>query len=145
MAVIAALAYYKGDLPPEAARILGVDVSQSAVHEAAPGGDVILSDVRAQHILYGDASGGGHKFGVGKPCKSEFPSDWSDEKILSTVKRIAANDNLPWRQEDNGYYVSEYSTEDGTRVRVVLDSERAHVITGYPTNGQRNPCPANDP
>lgn len=105
--------------------------------------DVVLSDHRAQHILYGDARGGGHKYGIGAPCKSEFPRDWDEGRILDVTKRIAANDNLNWREEYNGYYVTE-TMEDDVRVRVVLGREKRKIITAYPTNMPRNPCPAND-
>ena len=104
---------------------------------------VIITKQRKTHILYGDKTGGGHLYGLGKPCKSEFPEDWDEEEILDTVKRIAANDNLPWEQQDNGYYVAE-SNEGQTRVRVVLGPQKQKIITAYPTNVQRNPCPAND-
>lgn len=100
-----------------------------------------LSQDRQQHILYGDARGGGHKFGVGKPCKSEFPQDWDDAEIIETVKEIAANDNLDWRREDNGYYVTE-TFEERVKVRVVLGPEKENIITAYPVNVKRNPCPA---
>jgi Bacterial EndoU nuclease len=107
--------------------------------------DPALSEQRAAHILTGDQTGGGHLFGAAKPCKSEFPSSWDEGKILSAVKEIAANDNLPWEKQSNGYYVAE-SRKDGVRVRVVLNQNRTQIITGYPTNMPRNPCPraAND-
>jgi hypothetical protein len=98
-----------------------------------------------KHILYGDHRGGGHKHGMNKPCKSEFPENWDDTKILSTIEMVAANDNLDWDRQKNGYYVAEEMVEN-VRVRVVLDRERDDVVTAYPTNVKRNPCPvpAND-
>lgn len=121
---------------------------QNDVNSASYGGaderNVILSDNRAEHILYGDHKGGGHKFGIGAPCKSEFPREWNDARIIDTTKRIAANDNLEWRKSPrNGYYTAE-STQDGVRVRVVLGQDKRRIITAYPTNMPRNPCPAND-
>lgn len=104
---------------------------------------VILTPEHAQHILYGDERGGGHLHGVSKPCKSEFPQDWDAEKITTTAERIAANDNLNWEAQHNGYYVAE-SNEGDVRVRVVLGPQRQHIITAYPVNVERNPCPAND-
>lgn len=102
-----------------------------------------ISEQRAQHILYGDATGGGHLYGVGKPCKSEFPKHWNEQTILKEVELIAANDNLNWEQQRNGYYVTEQRV--GTvNVRVVKARNAEDVITAYPTNVQRNPCPAND-
>ena len=103
----------------------------------------IISAERRVHILYGDATGGGHKFGTGKPCKSEFPKHWDDEAIIKEISLIAANDNLNWEQQRNGYYVSEQKV--GTvKLRVVKGRENKQVITAYPTNTGRNPCPAND-
>ena len=104
---------------------------------------ISLSEQRAEHILYGDERGGGHLYGVGVPCKSEFPESWDGAKILGTIKRIAANDNPPLKQESNGYYTREVMIE-GVNVRVVLGREKQSIITGYPINLPRNPCPAND-
>ena len=96
---------------------------------------------RAQkHILYGDHAGGGHKYGLGKPCKSEFPKSWSDDNIIQTVSKIAANDNLSWKQQNNGYFTTE-KMHQNIRVRVVMNAKKSAVITAYPTNVTRNPCP----
>lgn len=106
--------------------------------------DIELSAQRREHILFGDETGGGHKYGMGKPCKSEFPESWDNEKIIRVTKKIAVNDNANWRQEDNGYYVAEV-LEDDVKVRVVLGPERRKIITSYPTNRPRNPCPYKPP
>ena len=103
--------------------------------------NIKISDEQAQHILYGDERGGGHKYGVGIPCKTEFPADWTDQHILSTIHTIAANDNLTWRKESNGYHVAEDFRGD-IKIRVVLGPQKQKVITAYPTNLPRNPCPA---
>lgn len=102
--------------------------------------DVRLSEKRLEHILYGDTSGGGHLHGQSKPCKSEFPSDWTSDKIVSVIKQIAANDNAAPKRQSNGYYTIE-NTVDDVRVRVVLDREKDDVITAYPINTKRNACP----
>jgi hypothetical protein len=102
-----------------------------------------LSDARRTHILYGDATGGGHLYGTGSPCKSEFPKHWNEETIVKEIELIAANDNLNWEQQRNGYYVTEQSVGI-VKVRVVKARNGADVITAYPTNTKRNPCPAND-
>lgn len=102
-----------------------------------------ISPQRRVHILQGDATGGGHMYGIGKPCKSEFPKHWDEDTIIKEVELIAANDNLNWEQQRNGYYVTEQKV--GTvKVRVVKGREGKQVITAYPTNLGRNPCPAND-
>ncbi len=100
-----------------------------------------ISPQRREHILYGDVTGGGHKHGVGAPCKSEFPKHWDDDTIIKEIEMIAANDNLNWEEQRNGYYVTEQKV--GTvKVRVVKARNGNDVITAYPTNVKRNPCPA---
>ena len=74
-----------------------VDISEDTSSLETDKIDVQLSDDTAEHILYGDARGGGHKYGAGVPCKSEFPEGWNDNKIITTTKRLAANDNANWR------------------------------------------------
>jgi len=103
-----------------------------------------ITKQRAQHILYGDATGGGHLYGTGKPCKSEFPEHWDAQTVLKEVDLIAANDNLRWEQQRNGYYVTEQKV--GTvNVRVVKGRNGQDVITAYPTNVARNACPSRNP
>ncbi|MEZ5813412.1 MAG: EndoU domain-containing protein [Alphaproteobacteria bacterium] len=135
------LGLYEGKLPVPLQGFIAEHYKESS--QTTNDTAVVLTEKRAQHILYGDGESGGHKHGVGTPCKSEFPEDWDDEKIIRVTKKIAANDNLPWEQQDNGYYVSEY-LDDGVKVRVVLGEQKQRVITSYPTNVTRNPCPAND-
>jgi hypothetical protein len=100
-----------------------------------------ISAARATHILYGDSHGGGHLHGQGKPCKSEFPADWDAVKIMTVVSKDAANDNLDWRHERNGNDLAEV-TEDGVKIRIVVNGAHDQVITAYPLNTPRNPCPA---
>lgn len=107
-----------------------------------------LTNSRIQHILHGDKTGGGHMHGTNKPCKSEFPADWSEKDITDSIKLIAANDSLGWAEGRNGNYVAD-STSHGVKIRVVLNRDRSEIITAYPLNTPRNPCPAaandNDP
>ena len=103
----------------------------------------LISPKRRAHILYGDATGGGHLYGTGKACKSEFPKNWNEDTIIKEIKLIAANDNLNWKKQNNGYYVAEQQV--GTvNVRVIKGRQNKQIITAYPTNTPRNPCPAND-
>lgn len=110
-----------------------------------PALDPSLPPAAEQHLLYGDGRGGGHMHGVGKACKSEFPVEWDAAEIVSHVKDVAANDNLNWKEQNNGYFVAEEMVEN-IRVRVVLNQNRTKIVTAYPTNVKRNPCPkaAND-
>lgn len=101
----------------------------------------VLSDSAKEHILHGDGTSGGHLHGTGTPCKSEFPADWNEDKITTTVIDLADNEHIKWRQEDNGYYVSEQDVND-LRVRVVINESGTEIVTAYPTNVARNPCAA---
>lgn len=104
-----------------------------------------ISQQRISHILYGDSTGGGHLYGVGKACKSEFPKNWDKDTIIKEIELIASNDNLNWKKQRNGYHVTEKNV--GTiKIRVVKGRNNKQVITAYPTNTPRNHCPdaAND-
>lgn len=94
------------------------------------------------HITVGDNRGGGHLYGRGIPCKSEFPATWTSAKIARDIPLLAANDNLDWQQSShgNGYVVAESSTPDGLDVRIVVNPRTNEIVTAYPTNVRRNPC-----
>lgn len=111
--------------------------AQTAANDNAPR----IPEDRATHILYGDSSGGGHLHGMQKPCKSEFPAHWDADTVLKNIKIAAANDNAAWQRQNNGYYVAEVPV-DGVKIRVVLNGRQDTVITAYPVNLRRNPCPA---
>jgi hypothetical protein len=85
-----------------------------------------------------------HKSGTSVACKSEFPATWNDEKIIETLKALAANDNVDWKQEDNGYFVGEQEI-DGLKVRAVVNREDNTIVTGYPISVELNPCPTKEP
>lgn len=43
--------------------------------------------------------------------------------------------------QDNGNAVADTKIEN-LKIRVVMNPETAEIITAYPTNVRRNPCPA---
>lgn len=106
--------------------------------------DPVLTAARLDHITDGDSRGGGHLSGTGAPCKSEFPANWTREKIARDIPLLATNDNLDWQESRNGYVTAESITTDGLKVRIVVDPQENQIVTAYPTNVARNPCPAND-
>ena len=99
---------------------------------------VTLSPQRAQHLLYGDNTGGGHLW-PGQPGKTPFPQSWSADEIIEITLMIANNPSIKSRIQANGRRVKQADI-DGVRVRVVIESpERGgHIITSYPTNLPRN-------
>lgn len=92
---------------------------------------------RKDHIL------NRHRSGADKPEKTEFPSDWSDERIINEVNKIA---NDPTAVTGAGKWDSPYKigTVDGIEIRVDFYPS-AHpqysgkVSTAYPTNVPPNP------
>ena len=81
-----------------------------------------VSPERTTHILDGDADGGGgHRHGIGKPGKTEFPASWDDKKIMSNVVDVAQRpDAPPVLQHWNNRWVC-----SGTRDSVEVVSDRA--------------------
>jgi RHS repeat-associated protein len=108
-----------------------------------PGPVDLASPARRRHILYGDASGGGHRPGLGLPGKTEFPKGWSDDKIMHEISDVATDPAVPWvKQKGKIKKPPRYSAEgdrEGVRVKVVLEPEGEGIVTGHPTNLPRNP------
>jgi RHS repeat-associated protein len=96
----------------------------------------LASKERRNHILNGDATGGGHRSGTGIPGKSEFPSSWSDDKIMHNISDIATDPNAK-RTYGRGGKTTIEAVRDGVSIKVVLDN-KGNILTGYPTNLPRN-------
>ena len=78
---------------------------------------------RATHVLDGDATGGGHRHGTGKPGKTEFPASWDDGKIISTLLDVARRpDSTPGHQEWNDRWVAR-GTRDDVGIVVVIERD----------------------
>jgi hypothetical protein len=104
------------------------------------GDDSSLLDSKAdQHILDGDATGGGHRSGTGIPGKSEFPSTWTDDKVRTAISDIATDPKTQWSKPDGRGYVAGSGTRDGVEIKVVYDTKNNRIVTGYPTNLPKNP------
>ena len=99
---------------------------------------VDLTDPRGrEHILDGDATGGGHRHGTGNPGKSEFPEDWSDDKVIGEISDIATDPNADSRVQSNGRRATT-GERDGVEIKVIQE-ENGRIVTGFPTNQPRNP------
>jgi RHS repeat-associated protein len=97
----------------------------------------LLDPTAEDHILNGDKTGGGHRAGTGKPGKSEFPTDWSDDKIKGEISDVATDPTSSVSPGRNGRQVVE-GTRDGIDITVIVDSN-GRIVTGFPTNVPRNP------
>jgi hypothetical protein len=86
--------------------------------------------------LNGDAKGrgGGHRAGTGKPGKTEFPADWSDDKILDSVSDVAKN-GTPVKPGNKPNTTVKTGTVDGVDIEVVVNNGDGSVVTGYPVKG----------
>ena len=111
--------------------------------EVRPAPDTILiSPDRSTHILDGDAYGGGHRYGTGKPGKTEFPASWDDQKVIDAALGIARKpDQPPVCQDRNSRWVC-IGTRDGVEVSVIV-LPGGDVWTAWPEEGSpgvvRNP------
>lgn len=103
-------------------------------------GYVDLTDSQgSQHILDSDAYGGGHAPGTGISGKSEFPATWSNDQILDTISDIATGPDQVWSKPDSRGYITTTATVNGVDIKVVVDTNKGRIVTGYPTNLPRNP------
>jgi hypothetical protein len=96
---------------------------------------------RETHILDGDAYGGGHRHGTGRPGKTEFPANWSDEKIVNTLLDVASRpDQPPEHQKRKDRWLAQGTREDVQIVAVVAGD--GCLWSGWPKGGPgvvRNP------
>ena len=97
---------------------------------------VDLTDFRRTHIL------NNHKYGAGKPGKTEFPKSWSEDKILHYVSDVATDPNSTIGV---GKWNSPYAigVREGIEIRVDFypDSHRNYggmISTAYPLNTPPN-------
>jgi Bacterial EndoU nuclease len=105
-----------------------------AAADRPPLDKIVLSPERAVHILDGDATGGGHRHGTGKPGKTEFPAAWDDAKVLSTIQDVAqAPDQQPVHQTWNDRWLTR-GTQDGVEIVAVVSSD-GRVLSGWPLPG----------
>jgi len=107
----------------------------------------LASPKRGNHILYGDNSGGGHKFRI-ENDKGKFPEGRSDDQIMHYVSDIATDPSLKWKRSEPDskpsvfgkyYYQSgrprRFTAEgvrDGVGIKVVVEPAGEGIITAYP-------------
>jgi hypothetical protein len=89
---------------------------------------------RATHILDGDATGGGHRHGTGKPGKTEFPASWDEGKVIDAVLDVARwPDSTPGHQEWNDRWVARGTRDDVGIVAVIQRDGR--IWSAWPLPG----------
>jgi hypothetical protein len=106
----------------ETAAVQGTDKPQAKV-----------SADRRTHILDGDGTGGGHRHGSGILGKSEFPVEWSDNKIINEIESVANDPASSRTVQPNGRTRVE-GTREGVDIRVIVDPDGASIRTAHPVN-----------
>ena len=80
---------------------------------------------------------GGHRPGTGFSGKSEFPSGWSDGRILHEISDVATDPAATRILQGSRTVVT--GSRGGVDIRVVIDNTTGEIVTGYPTNTPINP------
>jgi hypothetical protein len=123
-----------GDSEEQAADGLSTGASEEKPSLLDPQGE--------HHVLEGDGpnAGGGHRSGTGKPGKSEFPANWSDDKINGEISDVATDPGSTRTTQPNGR-IKIQGTRDGVDITVIVEPDRkgGRIVTGFPTNTPRNP------
>ncbi len=96
--------------------------------------EVVMPAGRRAHILDGEpGDGGGHRAGTGRPGKTEFPVEWTDDRIVDAVLSVARYpDQPPARQANDRWRVA--GTRDGVSFVAIVESGGG-VWTAWPREG----------
>lgn len=106
------------------------------------GSSSLLDEKGREHILDGEGNDrGGHRYGTGTPGKTEFPQTWSDGKIEDTLSDIVTDPKTQWGAPDGRGYIKADAHIDGLDIRVIYDTRKGRIVTGYPINTPKNPKP----
>ena len=104
-----------------------------ADHPARPRPESLhLPPERRAHILDGGAGGGGHRHGTGRPGKTEFPANWTDEKITAHVLSVVRMPEQARYQPNGRWRVT--GTRDEVRLSAVVLPD-GQIWTAYPLPG----------
>ncbi|MFU3248138.1 EndoU domain-containing protein [Pseudomonas paraeruginosa] len=113
--------------------------------KATPSADSLInlaSNQRTQHILLGDATGGGHLW-PGASGKTAFPASWNGDKVMHNVSDLATDPKASWTQL-TGKPGAQFTTKgkpvrwavegvrDGVNIRVIVEPHGEGIITAYP-------------
>ena len=102
----------------------------------------LASGRRSIHILYGDATGGGHLW-PGMPGKTPFPKSWSAPKILHEVSDIVTDPAVTWVNtsgKQGAFFTNAgrparwkgVAVRDGVPIKVIYEPAGEGIITAHP-------------
>jgi hypothetical protein len=128
---------------PRIAEKAGAGAKTGAAAGRASGGVNLASPARTRHVLHGDATGGGHKFGLSRLFngKTKFPVSWSEQRIMNAVSEVATSPSSVWTQQTGkaGAQLTKSGvpvkwkvegTFDGLRIRVIVQGD--DIVTAHP-------------
>ncbi|MDQ6782257.1 MAG: DUF6531 domain-containing protein [Actinomycetota bacterium] len=96
----------------------------------------LAGPARTAHILYGDATGGGHLY-PGLPGKTPFPEGWSPDKVMHSISDVATSPSSTWVPQGPKQVIS--GGYEGVDIRVIYKPGTDEIITGHPTNLPNKP------
>lgn len=115
------------------------EAGQKTANEESLPPPKVLPEDRRKYILDGNGKGGGgHGPGRGTPGKSEFPNDWSDDKVADAIVGVA-NDPASVREPAGGDRTQVRGMRDGIEIEVIIGRDGKTIVTAYPTNTPLNP------
>ena len=137
----AALERVVGPLAPDLhAALSGLGVGVSAVPRPYDTPSIHVAPDRAALILDGvRGHGGGHRAGTGLPGRTEFPQEWSDDRILEALVDVARGGAVTERTRSGAALVE--GAVRGVLINVVVGSDGS-IGAGWPVSGPgvtRNP------
>jgi hypothetical protein len=94
-----------------------------------------VSPARRVHILDGDASGGGHRFGT-KQNNSKFPQNWSDHDIISSVEEVANDQQGSSFLKASRGCCKVIGKRKGVVIVVIVDPRTGEIVTAHPSYGE---------
>jgi hypothetical protein len=97
----------------------------------------LASPKRANHILHGDATGGGHMF-PGKSGKTIFPESWSANKILHEVSDVVSDPSVRWESNRTVRGLDRFKARgvrDGVEIEVIIEPKGEGIISAWPVSG----------
>lgn len=97
---------------------------------------ITLTPRWSTHITTGDVDGGGHLYGIQPPPgvkKRWFPEDWTEQRIVDVVKRVAQDPRVVTTSRDGAFFNC-YDEFDRVRVKVRV-YPNGSIVTGHPIDG----------
>ena len=104
----------------------------------------LASPKRSNHILQGDATGGGHMF-PGKQGKTVFQASWSGDKILHEASDIVTDPSIKWETNRTVRGIDRFKARgvrDGVEIEVIVEPKGEGIISAWPVSDAgiiRNP------